>query len=323
MAGTDLSAHTAELQVLVRSGPTAESDVALKVVENAIKSLWGKLERKRVDFVRAVALAGIDHPRIEVRKPAFYRLAELGRVLSSKSCFEEWLGPEVLDACQRGLSDPGTDWDEHGLPLQDKGTLTLADKSRDVLGGLGKQARCHRTFYGALQGLDRVNGIMACGRLQPGYGRKLMDKLLDDFERLLCSDSPMPLAALTPALFPNYLTEFLNVAASTEYRHVPLEPMMALVRRLPRAKPYLWHMVEVVRQDEYPHLIDMLWAHIANEMRDGHFAAELKHGLRKSLEDGHLPRERVPEELREVLFKHLDGRNPGRDSASNLGLEPR
>lgn len=306
LAGNDLRAHTAELQALIRADPSPEGAMAWKVVENTIKSLWGQSDRKRVDFVREVALAGSDHPRVEVRREAFYRLAELGRVLQSKSCYQEWMGPEVLDACQRGLSDPGTDWDEHGQPLQDKGTLTLADKSLDVLNAVGKEARSHRLFYGALQGLERANGFLACGCLSPAYGRKLMDKLLDIFDRLLSCEDPMPQAALAPDVFPNYLSEFLNVAASTEYRHVPLEPMMELVCKVPRRKRYLWHMVEVVRQEQYPQLVEMLWAHIAREMSEGHFGAELKHGLRRSLADGHLPRERVPEELRPTLFKHAE-----------------
>ena len=303
LAGADHSAHLAEMQELARAQPTPESELAWKVVENTIKAFYGGLDRSRVGFVTGVALAGVAHPLLGVRKNAFYRLAELARVLSSKSCYEEWLGTEVLDACQRGLSDPGTDWDEYGNPLQEKGTLTLAGKSRDVLNGLGKEARAHRCFYGALQGLDRVNGFLATGSLNPVYGRKLMDTLLDNLEGLIHAEAPMPQAALTPALYPSYLIELLNVAASTEYRHVPLEPMMDLVRWIPRRKRYIWHIVEVLLQDDYPNLHDMLWAHMAREMEGGHFAAELKHGLRKSVQDGHLPSERVPEDLRPLLVR--------------------
>lgn len=303
LTGANHSGHLAEFQALVRGNPTPESELVWKVCENTIKALRAGLDRSRVDLARDVALAGLAHPLVAVRKNAFYRLAELARVLSSKSCYEEWLGSEVLDACQRGLSDPGTDWDKHGNPLQDKGTLTLAGKSSEVLNGLGKEARAHRCFYGALQGLDRVNGFLATGSLNPVYGRKLMDTLLDNLEGLIHAEAPMPQAALTPALYPSYLIELLNVAASTEYRHVPLEPMMDLVRWIPRRKRYIWHIVEVLLQDDYPHLHDMLWAHMAREMEGGHFAAELKHGLRKSVQDGHLPSERVPDELRPLLVR--------------------
>lgn len=129
------------------------------------------------------------------------------------------------------------------------------------------------------------------------------DKLLDTLEGLLHAEASLPEAAPTPALFPSYLAEFLNTAASTEYRHVPLERMIELVRWIPRRKRYVWNMVELLREDEYAPLRDMLWAHIARELEGGHFAAELKHGLRQSVIEGHLPCERVPEELRSVLLK--------------------
>ncbi|MFN8608545.1 MAG: hypothetical protein U0931_13490 [Vulcanimicrobiota bacterium] len=303
LAGADHSQRLTELQELVRTGPSPESELALKIAENTTRSLWGRLERCRVDFVRGVAGAGLSHPQVVVRKNAFYRLAELGQVLQSNACSEDWLDTEVLDACQRGLSDPGTDWDARGNPLQRKGTLTLADKSADILKGLSDEARSHRCFLGALQGLDRVNGFMATGSLDPNYARKLMDKLLDTLEGLLHAEASLPEAAPTPALFPSYLAEFLNTAASTEYRHVPLERMIELVRWIPRRKRYVWNMVELLREDEYAPLRDMLWAHIARELEGGHFAAELKHGLRQSVIEGHLPCERVPEELRSVLLK--------------------
>ena len=279
--------------------------MAFKVLENTIKSMRGQADRTRVEFVCEVALAGIDHPRVKVRGDAFYRLAELAQVLEGRTCFQEWLGTKVFDACQRGLSDPGTDWDEHGQPIQDKGTLTLIERSLDVLAGLGREARSHRLFYGALQGLERANGFMACARLSPAYGRKLMDRLLDVLDRLISCEDPMPLVALSPDLFPNYLTEFLNMAASTEYRHVPLEPIMDLVGKVPRRRRYLWHIVEVVRHGQHPQLVDMLWAHLGREMNDGPFAAELKRGLRQSLADGHLPRECVPESLLPMLLDDL------------------
>lgn len=305
LSGADQTAFRDPLCQTVAAGPTPESDLALKVAENIIKGLYGKLDRARTELVVAMALAGVSHPMLQVRKPSFYRLAELARVLSGKPCYSEWMGSDVLAACRRALSDPGTDVDERGMPLQTKGTLTVADKALDVLNGYGKETRSHAMFYGVLAGLDRANGFMAVQALEPGYGRKLLDKLLDTMDRLLSCEDPMPLAALTPEAYPNYLTEFLCLVASTEYRHVPLEPLMDLVRTLPRRKRYIWHMVEVVRQDEYAHVVDMLWAHIAREMEDGHFAAELKHGLRTQLADGHLPGDRVPPELREVILKKL------------------
>ena len=115
--------------------------MAFKVLENTIKSMRGQADRTRVEFVCEVTLAGIDHPRVKVRRDAFYRLAELAQVLEGRTDFQEWLGTKVFDACQRGLSDPGTDWDEHGQPIQDKGTLTLIERSLDVLAGLGRGAR--------------------------------------------------------------------------------------------------------------------------------------------------------------------------------------
>ena len=301
LAGDDHSQRLDELQELVRAGPSPESDLAWKVAENTIKALRRGPERARVDFVRGLALAGAGHNLVAVRRNAFNRLAELSLVLQSNSCYQEWLGIAVLDVCQGGLSDPGTDLDPHGNPLQETGTLTLADRSFNVISGLGTEARSHRLFLGALQGLKRANGFLANGSLSAVYGRKLMDKLLDILERLLNGGAPMPLAALTPAHFPNYLTELLHLAASTEYRHVPLDPIMRLICQIPCRKRYIWHMVEVVRQDPYPHLADMLWAHIAREISEGHFALELKQGLRKSLKNGHLPTSRVPEELRPLL----------------------
>ena len=41
-------------------------------------------------------------------------------------------------------------------------------------------------------------------------------------------------------------------------------------------------------------------------MSQGQSAPQLKHGLRSAISEGRLPRDRVPEELREVLFKELD-----------------
>jgi hypothetical protein len=305
LAGADHTAYLPALLEVIQAGPSPESDMVMKLLENTVNGMNGKKpDKARVDFVLAASLSGARHKSVEVRKPAFYRLDELARRVSDSAAFGEWMGtPELFAVCRQGLADPGTDLDEHGMPVQPKGTLTLAGKAYGVLQRFGKQTRAHELFYGLLAALYRANAFMAASEIDPTYHRKLMDTLLGHLESLVQSEEPMPQAALTPEHFPNYITELYAMAASTEYRHVPLEPLMSIMRWIPRRKRYVWHLVEMVRPQDYPHLADMAWAHMAREMEGGHFAAELKHGLRTAVREGRLPKERVPEELRELLCR--------------------
>lgn len=266
--------------VLAASLIPSQQLVLQKLVECQVEYLnrnGSKISQSQsaVDAVLSAGMAGLTCGSEDVRKLAAKSLFQLTSVLDyhRPGCLAWiWETPGLFLLLERALCDPGTLLGAQGDPESTKGSLIVADNSLRILRMSQSPQHIQARYHGAIRGLSRVHRWLFGQHLEPRFGRKLVDFLLDILKTDIQNSRPMP-SPTRPELFLNFVDELFYLVGSTDYPQLPLEPLIQLRNLVPRYPEYLSGLLQVALNSQESGNRDVAITLLTRELQQGNHKA--------------------------------------------------
>lgn len=299
---------------LLRLFQTADRDLRiliLKMAENILKGRSGtdiNDEEPMFRLQRALQLQGLKDPLARIRKEAIYGLKATLRHFDQTGG-STWLHePSLLTEVAPLIADTGCDLDLNNCnhPLTPKGTLTIAEAADDVIGCFPKKTDFTPVFYATVDALERLHVYMQNALLDPAYGQKLVECVLEVFRMLIGpKQSPLPVSRY-PDVYPSFLAELICFTNDPKYKCISDHAIRMLLQPLIQSTRHTGALVAALEIEDYPEVKASVLRLLAEKLERGESLDWCLSRIQTTIERGNLEGVDLPESF-QVWLNHRPG----------------